>query len=320
MIDRIESLPVFEGDYPYLERKLTGLWSFDRALGNPETKEWGLPLRSIIQLYGHKHIGKSTLSYYLAGCVDPKGVITLVDIEGFDRKYIIQAASSSGFAGTIRQVADRGDKGKPRFHAQMIQDLALSIDEDEVSATVFDSVSAYQSQSEKEGKIGEANMGKRAKEVAQFSRLTAGALRYADKPKVALVVNHAYQIVGGRGHTTAGGEVLSNLSAAMIYMWRMQDGKLSDDRDDFIAKGVVEKLRFGGKGRKFRVAYIAGRGVHKGLTAMFDCIALELAERGTTVKLNGESQGRIGTLIKAAQEGDNKAFVPFEKALAAYKG
>ena len=61
------NLILVEGEVPTVDRFPTGLWSLDRALG--QNGQWGAPLRSIYEIYGYPHVGKSSLSYYLAGRV-----------------------------------------------------------------------------------------------------------------------------------------------------------------------------------------------------------------------------------------------------------
>src|SRR3990167_1979528 len=77
------------GDIYPVTRVVTGLWSFDRALGFRGDN--GIPLRSLIELYGHEHSGKSTLGWYLSSKVNPTGTVWVADIEGtLSREYIIE--------------------------------------------------------------------------------------------------------------------------------------------------------------------------------------------------------------------------------------
>jgi hypothetical protein len=82
----------------------------------------------------------------------------------------------------------------------------------------------------------------------------------------------------------------------------------------------VDKNRFGGSGRKFRIYIVPGVGVHLGMGALFDCISLKLGQRteNGTIKLDGASMGRIGTFVKYAYEGKEDKFTPFFEALSSY--
>jgi RecA/RadA recombinase len=308
------------GDYPPIERRTTGLYTFDRAVGNPFKEAWGMPLRSMYEIYGASSSGKSTLSYFLAGKVNPTGEIDIADIEGLDLKYLELAIGASGFEGTLKVISEYDDKGKPRYHGAMLTELAMRLAE-EADAGIFDSVSSYASAAEEEGTIGEAHMGRRAKDMAQFVRKARRRLLYAEAPGALFFINHKYNNLGSAGHTTAGGEEPKNLAAVRIWLYRKESHIIkTSDFDDFYAEGRVMKLRYGGGGRKFGVFFLAGQGVHPGMTAVFDCFRLGLAERGATVKLNGKSQGRISELVESARAGETDKFEPFHKALDKFTG
>src|SRR3990167_3574641 len=92
------------GDVYPVVRVVTGLWSFDRALGF--RGENGVPLRSLIELYGHEHSGKSTLGWFISSKVSPAATVWIADIEGtLDKVYIKEVMKNAGFTGTVR-VAD----------------------------------------------------------------------------------------------------------------------------------------------------------------------------------------------------------------------
>jgi hypothetical protein len=65
---------------------------------------------------------------------------------------------------------------------------------------------------------------------------------------------------------------------------------------------------------------LAGHGIHIGLTAMYDCFLLGLAERGKVVKIDGNSFGYLKDLVEDAHEGNNDKFVPFLDLLRTYSG
>lgn len=309
-----------EGDYPKLDRAVTGLYSFDRAVGNPSTGEVGLPLRSLIEIFGFQFSGKSTFAYFLASAVNRKGTVVPVDFEGFDIEYLRRVMEGVGFDGAIRLVTEYTKDGKPRPDGEMVDEMVSALSDAEVSAGILDSVSTYQSMAEGEGEIGEAFMGRRAREIGQFCRRSLKALRNpALNPKVVFVINHAYARLGGHGYTTAGGKVLEAAKQVSIHL--MRGKQLVDDsgRDDFAIQGSISKLRYGGIGRTFNLACILGRGIHVGMTAMLDCVDLGIATREGTVKIGGTSVGRVRELVDAAADGQDKKFDPFIEALASYK-
>jgi RecA/RadA recombinase len=245
----------------------------------------------------------------------PTGRILLCDFEGLDRNYVAKAIGASGFNGEVK-IIEAMKKKKHRDDEDMMKELADGLLEETVSSGILDSVGSIQPRAEDAGDIGEAFIGLRAKAVAQFVRRTIRSLRDAEQPKALFVVNHVHRVIGGKGHSTVGGDVLKQLAAVRIWLYRKETGIFKDNpHDDFLAEGSVEKLRYGGKGRKFLVFFLGGHGVHPGLTAVFDCFRLGIAERDKTVKMGDKSYGYLRHLIAAAREGQTDPFVPFFEAL-----
>jgi hypothetical protein len=104
----------------------------------------------------------------------------------------------------------------------------------------------------------------------------------------------------------------------------------------FRVSGQVEKLRFGGRGRKFQFYIVPGFGVHSGVTAMFDAFDLTAklkeakkkgklsdtvapymsAERAARVKLDGKNLGFLKRdLLEYAAEGKRRKFYPFVEVM-----
>jgi RecA/RadA recombinase len=307
------------GNYPAILRKESGLFSLDLALSS--RGELGIPMRSIMELYGYTNVGKSTLSYYLAGHLTEKGTVVDCDLENADRKYYQRALVNSGLSGIGHLIDSVDDKKKPIPHEVMLGDMATRFVDEETGACILDSIGAVQPLAEKEGDFGEAFMGKRAKLVAQVSRNLVNSLRNKSRPSVAFIINHVHSVIGGRGHITAGGDTLKYLAAIRIMMWTEEP--FADDEEHpigFLVRGKVEKLRYGGRGREFTFYIVPDYGVHAGASAMFDCFNLELAERGTTVKIGKKSLGYIKKeFLEYAAEGKQRKFAPFQEELEKYK-
>jgi len=324
------------GRYPTLSRVKTGLFSLDFALSH--RGDLGLPLRVITEIYGYPNVGKSTLSYFLGGKIADKE-ITVADLEMNDSQgYMTQAVSMSGFKGNIRMIDVTDEKGKIRTHEKMLMDMAKDLLKEEIRAIIWDSVGATQSMvqqnvlTDPKAEFGEAFMGKRAKLVGDVSLALRTALISKEIPSAALAVNHVHQVIGGRGHITPGGEQLKYLAGVRLMLW---SGEVFYENDDdpsspalgFLVKGQVEKLRFGGRGRKFQFYIVPGYGVHTGVTAMFDAFDLTdktkkkpisylKAERKGVVKLQGKSLGFLKKdLLVYAAEGKRRKFYPFEEVM-----
>jgi len=304
------------GDYPQTERVSTGIFSIDRALGDPIKERWGMPLRSMYEIYGYPHTGKSTLSYYLAGRVDGKNDILLADLEGLDRDYLVAAVGASGFDGTVRIIPYKDTKNKNRSHEEIITDMVDGVFEETVSSGILDSIGAIQPMAEVVGDVGEAFIGKRAKAVAQLSRRAVAALKLGEKPSAIFIINHLHPMIGGRFNYTPGGQTLEYLSGVRIRI-QIKERITSSEGEllGILSKGFVDKLRFGGPGRTFQFVIIPGQGINPGLSAMFDCIELGLAERKSTIKIGKKSFGYISKLMEAGRAGDSDAFAPFYEQL-----
>jgi RecA/RadA recombinase len=307
------------GSYPFIAQQRTGLFSLDLALSNRGVL--GAPMRTIYEVYGYPNSGKSTLCYYLAGKLSSHPEITICDLEMADLEYVRTAVGISGFQGAVRLIDVMDAKQKQRTHEQMMMDMCTYL-ETTSGAAILDSVGAIQPIAEAAGDFGEAFVGKRAKLVAQVARALSGDLRIKEEDAVAFVINHTHQIIGGRGHTTAGGETLKYMAGVRIMIWTEEVIKDTSEEKvlGFLAAGQVEKLRFGGRGRSFNYYIVPGLGVHAGASAMFDCFALGLAKRDSVVKLDGKSMGYLKKdLLEYAMTGKSRKFEPFQDALVAYE-
>jgi RecA/RadA recombinase len=307
------------GSYPPVPRVRTGLLSLDVALSDKGVL--GAPMRSIYEIYGYPNAGKSSLAYYLSGKLSPTQEIAVCDLEMLDISYLQKALAMAGYAGDVVIMDMSDDKGKIKTHEQMMRDMVDRLD-GESGAVILDSVGAIQPISEASGDFGEAFVGKRAKLVAQVSRAVSNSLRIKELPACAFVINHVHQIIGGRGHTTAGGETLKYMAAVRLMIWTEEVIKDTQEEQTlgFVAGGTVEKLRFGGRGKSFKYYIVPGFGVHQGASAMFDCFAYGLAERGSTVKIDGKSLGYLKKdLLEYAAQGKSRKFEPFMEIIADYE-
>ncbi len=306
-----------EGNYPEIDRVETGLYSFDKALSFQN--KLGLPLRTMVEIYGATHIGKSTLSYYLSGVMNPTGRILICDFEGLDRSYLPVATAPANFDGTIEIMSVSDNKGKMRSHEAMLSEFTDRVLEDEtIHSGIVDSVGAILPTFEQSSDIGEGFGAKRAVVVAQLARKGAFAVINKPTPANIFVINHSHVIVsGGVGHQSAGGVVLKHLGAVRIFL-RHSSKDFIKSGEDVLAhcvEGTVEKLRYGGKGRRFKFMLIPGYGVRPNLTAVQDCVDLGLADRGAVVKIEDKSFGYISALVKDDLEGRDEKFEPFFELL-----
>lgn len=311
---------VIEGDYPNLERSLTGLYSLDSALGG------GLPTRSPIEIFGFKGVGKSSLAYYMAGIVAAHvgGNIEVTPFEPIDKIYLSRALSMTGFTsktGKVRltpiTIQDKKRGTVPADAETVLTSARDSFRDEDTVALVIDSVDAIVPTSEAQSeKIGEGQIGRRAKVMAEFMRALTFYVRMKEKPCNAFLVNHSYAIIGGRGTTTAGGEAIKNLSTVRIRL-----SKDTDDEDALIVKGTVEYLRYAPESRPnklFKVVVKSGHGIHPGLTAVRDAIEIGAAVEDRTIKIGAKSFGFWKAMVD--NWNDVERFQPFVDALEELRG
>jgi len=292
------------GDTPKVKRLITGLHSFDQSFRNAKG-EIGFPLGQITELAGPTFCGKSTVAYGLCGRIakENKTNIALVDFEGFDPDYLTEIVSVTGFDGDVNLIQKDGDE-------KTLDALITILEKKDYGVGMLDSVGAISPISELDGDLGDANMGRRAKLMAQFSRKIMHLL--LSEPKTMFLINHLHPNLGGAwGMSTPGGLTMNYLSAIRIRLKRKEEFK----DQSYMLEGKVTKNRFGYKDLTFHLMMLSGHGIHNGLTAMFDCFLSGLAERGATVKINGTGCGKLKEFFTNAHAGNNTVFDPFFELL-----
>jgi len=286
------------------ERVLTGLYSFDRAFSSRDTL--GFPLGKGVEIIGRPHVGKSTLSYSLAGllAVHTHKNIVLADFEGFEHDFLVSVLAQQNFDGHVYAIQQAKDEAA-------LDELYTLLNTDEYSVGILDSIGAISPLSEREGHLGEANMGRRARLLAQFTRKCLELLRQEGNQTTILMNNHWYPRMDGvRGYKSPGGEVKEYLAT---IRFRVRQKEVFPE-GSYLLEGEIMKNRWeGGKGNKFIIFMLAHYGAHIGLTAVFDSLAQKKATRTRSgIKIGDENIGKLATLIKHAHEFD---FTPFQDVL-----
>jgi len=298
------------GSVPKLKRVKTGLYSFDYSFINRKG-EIGLPIHGI-ELYGPSHCGKSTVCQSLSGIIakEMNGDIAFVDFEGCDPELLESIMETQEYEGEVHFVLEETDE-------DTLGSLVAFLRDENYVLGILDSIGAVSPVSEQRGDIGEANMGRRALAMAQFSRKMLKVLR-DNENKCLFSINHAYPRIGGLGKDTPGGRVKDYLFSNRVEMKRryVKSGYQEYPDGSYVIEGKVVKNRWGLRNLSFLLFVLSGKGVHKGLTTMFDCIELELATSKNVVKIGDKSFGRLKPIIDKAQEGDEEFFQPFYELLS----
>jgi RecA/RadA recombinase len=294
------------GDYPNIQRIISGFHSLDVALSNQT--DLGLPL-TIFDISGYSGVGKSTFTLSLAGMIASaqKKNIAISPIEELDKTLMTSVLEMQGFDGEVHIELDSNDE-------KTLDALREDITKEDTAVGILDSVGAISPIAELEAdSIADVNMGRRAQLMAKLSRHILHIQRFRKSPLSFFMISHLHAVIGGRGSITSGGVVKNYLSKVRIRLSRKED---FEKEGSYILEGNVEKLSYGQGGRKFKVFCLAGRGLHRGLSAVIDCETLKLATRTNgVVKMNEVSYGRITKLIEDAHAGNDKVFKPFITAL-----
>lgn len=300
------------GDYPPIARVKTGLFSLDRALSNRH--EVGFPLTTY-EVTGFGGIGKSTWSSSILGLVGAHYGKDLVyaPIEPIDRDLLGDILDSMNFNGNCHIISGQTDE-------EIVDAYCELMGEDKIVGGVFDSLTAISPIAEMESSSADMNMGRRARLAGVLSRKLVHLNRFRTSPVASIIISHVAASMSmtptNTGSSTTGGETKKNLSKVRIKLRKMPEPTMQDLNDNaYVIEGLVEKFNFGKDKRKFYCVVLGGRGIHVGLTAVYDCKMMKLASFGKSVTLGKEKFGNIRTLIQKAHEGETEIFQPFMDAL-----
>jgi len=295
------------GSYPEIQRVVTGLYSLDRAFTN-DLEEIGVPVGHCWEIFGTSHTGKSSFTYALSGILASKQNknIVLCDFEGFDPRFTVRLLENVGFSNKLQIVREEEDEDQ-------LDKMSSVLASKDYCIAILDSISAISPLAEMNSELGEANMGRRAFLMAQLSRKVLHIFRFNESdPKTLLMINHWLPQIGSRGYQAPGGAVKSFLASVRVKLKRVEeypDGS-------YILQGEVVKNRWGYKDKVFYVFMLAGKGIHYGLTAIYDCIISgKITYKNGVLRKDGESLGRLSKFVKEAKLNNYEIFDQFFIAL-----
>lgn len=245
--------------------------------------------------------------------------ISILDFERQDPDTVSKILSLSGYEGDVHYITNQA-KETPEDTLERFVDTMFT---KQPPIGLVDSIGGFYPNAELEGKIGDSNMGVRAREVGQFSRRLVRSLQIADNPHSIFMTNHEHPTIGGmtQGTITPGGETKKYLSHLRLRIKPAFLGKSTIDfGSSWLIDGRVEHNRDGFSKTTFYVYMVAGEGIHTGLTAVWDCIVKGLAtssaaniKETSTISLDGKSYGKLKHIIENRK--DDEMFVPFQNAL-----
>jgi recombination protein RecA len=319
----------FVGSHTNFEWVETGYYSLDLALRR-NYLELGFPSRTLTEVYGPTSIGKSTFINSVAGTLGKLKTLNIacLDLEPQAEETIAAICETVGFDGEWKWVEpSKVDKHGAFTDEHLLKELLKNVKDNYI--TILDSVASVAPVSEIEGDIGDANMGRRAFPMAQFSRGMNRALKYSDEGTFSFMANHKYEKMATRSmfavYTAPGGVVKENMCHIRIeaknpWIKLGTSNKLAHFGEGWLFEGKILKNRGGISKTDFWVFMIGGQGIHKGLTALFDCVKLKLVKvGGSTIKNMSvalkDGTGEIINVYDAVKERDSFDFMPFFSAL-----
>lgn len=324
----------FIGDeFTATERVVTGLYSLDWALGD-SLGNTGWPMRSLVELYGDKNVGKTTFSLSIAGILASRldRTFSMFDLEGQSRETVGGVLEHAGFDGTVDYVLNVAKESSEKTAKRFV----LKLYEEPQPIALMDSLGAFRPTANMEGELSDANMGVFARETGRLADWFIAALQRAENPGCVMWTNHEHPTFGSRiaGTDTAGGVKKKYLSQLRIRLKRTflktnkdpgdkDSGSIVDFGESWLLGGRIDSSRFGYSKREFNVFCVAGEGIHHGLTAVFDCIVLGLADvssKKVTESVTVELDGKTYKMRKMLEDRkDDEMFYPFVNALQAYQ-
>jgi len=274
-------------------------------------------------VYAEEGIGKTAFVVSLAGVIarELKKNVAFLDLEIQDfQSSIIPNLERQGFTGDLQKVLEDSDeKSMDKFYT-------LLADEKYVVG-IMDSIGAFMSIAEDEGKQSDAVMGKAAWNMSKFSRKSLRILQRRKSPAAVFCTNHMHPKIGfmQQGQDTSGGVKKKYLSTYRIWLkklfWQKKYQMLPPkstglDPIGWVLEGRFDKNRTGYAMTTFQVAMIMGEGLHKGLSALYDCLVEGHAElTRNRVIMNEQDLGHIKMFVKKRDDEDR--FIPFYNMLKA---
>jgi hypothetical protein len=300
------------GNYPQIARVETGWYSLDRALSNG--KESGWPMTTY-EITGFGGIGKSTFASSVMGKISEHYSRDLVyaPIEPIDRDLLSDILDSVNFNQKAHIISEETDE-------MIVDKFCELLADDKVATGIFDSLTAISPIAEMESSSADMNMGRRARLAGVLSRKLVHLNRFRTSPVSTIIISHVAASMSttptNTGSSTTGGETKKNLSKVRIKLRKMPEPTMTEQEENaYVVEGMVEKFNFGKDKRKFYVVVLGGKGIHTGLTAMYDCKMLKLCTFGRSITMGGTKYGSMKSMLDAAHTGNYRVFEPFIEAL-----
>lgn len=317
----------FDGDnFESTQRLITNCYSLDKSLSDFKDN-LGFPLKSIVEVYGNKGVGKSTFCFSLMGMMAKRlqKNMVILDWEGQSRETIEGVLEAQGFLGNVHYISMRPDETSE----DTVERFLLAIKDDGQNIGLVDSIGGFLPTAYLEGQVSDSSMGVFARETGRMVNKAKQLVISSESPASVFMTNHIHPKIGGfvQGNDTSGGVKKKYLSHVRMEVSRYFGNKKSPVSGyvsvggGWLLKGKIDDNRYGFSKGEFVVWMQGGEGIHVGLTAMWDCIlggvaklSAKAVKDSNTVSLDGTSYGKLGYIIEHRHD-DPEFFVPFQNAL-----
>jgi hypothetical protein len=312
---------VFVGKSHATMRTITGFRSLDLAFpqfSNTGEIKIGIPNNLPWLVYGAKGLGKTLFCMSIAGIIakEQEKNIAYRSIEGFDEEWSGQQLAAVGFEPPLKVLLAEGEE----LEEYNIDKLLEYLRDDTVSCGILDSIAGIQPEGETNAKsVAETQMSRRAQITNKIYRHITNINIWRDSPLAFFAITHEYPAYSQYEKSTKpGGLGKQYLSRVHIKMARI---KWSDDAGwvmpdgSFILKGTVDEFNYGKKGKEFYMFVLGDFGVHKGMTAVWDCLQYGVAKKKSGKIILGEFSATLNEMLKEAHARNDLYFKPFVDAL-----
>lgn len=314
----------FIGKSHVTTRTATGFRSLDLAFPQfSKTGEIkvGIPNNLSYLVYGPKGFGKTLLCTSIAAIIAKEHGknIAMRSIEGFDSEWTAAQLDAVGFTGDVL-LAEGGETEEENL------DKLLEFMRDEsVAAGILDSIAAIQPEAEvNANSVAEVQMGRRAQLTNKVMRHVTNIPFWRKSPVAFFAITHEYKPYNPYEQSTKpGGDGKQYLSRVHIKVGREKwdsNSKYTLDDGSFIVKGTVEQFNYGIKGKEFWLFCLANYGLHRGMTAVFDALQYNVAQRKRGRIVLGEWSSTLSEMLKEAHAHNDDFFGPVVDAMSSVYG
>jgi hypothetical protein len=196
---------------------------------------------------------------------------------------------------------------------ESLNEMVKMFNKPEIGVAILDSVMAVSPISEQEGSVSDANMGRRAKMIGTWVKQMFSIVKYNKEEKIFIATNHLFANIGTiPGTYTPGGRTLQGFTSLHLKIQKARKGMkpITFDNGSWLLSGSVEETNFGAKGMGFNLFVVGGWGVHRGITAIYDCLSFGLAEEDKgNISIGGKKVGKLKTMVNDFTKDEN--FEPF---------